>query len=704
MAQGVAKTPDLSAPRDAVNQAANRSRGLWLGYIALVAYLFITVGAVTHRDLMLQSPVRLPVLNVDLPLVGFFAVAPLFFLINHFYLLLNLLGLSRRIQEFNAATEAAGLPEKPEKTERRRLDTFVIVQMLGGTKEERQDLTGLMLRVIAWITLVIAPVTLLLFIQLQFLPHQSEALTWWHRIALLIDLILISIFWPAIRKDGRPRFLLANPALLASFPIVLFSCLVATFPGERADGGPKATDWKQEQDSVYWTVKAIVFGSLVGPPDERWPGLPFLSRTLHLADNQALIDYDTFDKIRRRYTGDDRDLDPWDERQTPWQSQRTLSLRSRNLRGAVFDRSDLRNADFEATKLQGASLDNARLQGALLIDARLQGASLNGARLQGALLTDARLQGASLIGARLQGVPLDRARLQGAELIAAKLQGASLDGARLQGASLTRARLQGASLVGARLQGASLDGARLQGASLDGAWLQGASLNGAKLQGTLLGNAKLQGAALDGARLQGALLSGAELRGASFRGTGIWRVFGRPDHIRTGEVLVENPRFVPLLPETIKRLEILALSGVESEEVKKNIQDLLARLSAAKDNLEDLLVPKSFWRELEARKDVLIYGRTLTDILEATACDIEDAEDAPHAALGLIWRHRLSQRKLSRLEAVGPLHLPNLAKHLLDAAEGRRDDCPGVKGLDEESIARLRKWAKPLENQSESQP
>ena len=34
------------------------------------------VGSVTHRDLLFESPVKLPFLNVDLPLVGFFVLGP----------------------------------------------------------------------------------------------------------------------------------------------------------------------------------------------------------------------------------------------------------------------------------------------------------------------------------------------------------------------------------------------------------------------------------------------------------------------------------------------------------------------------------------------------------------------------------------------------------------------------------------------------
>ena len=56
--------------------------------------LAIAFGSVTHRDLFLETPIKLPLLNVDLPLVGFFAVAPTVLLIFHFYVFLQLAGLA----------------------------------------------------------------------------------------------------------------------------------------------------------------------------------------------------------------------------------------------------------------------------------------------------------------------------------------------------------------------------------------------------------------------------------------------------------------------------------------------------------------------------------------------------------------------------------------------------------------------------------
>src|SRR3984893_13831116 len=81
------KAKDLQALRDAVVDAASVGAGLWFSYLFVLLYLFIAVGSVTHRDLFLQSPVRLPFLIVDLPLLGFFMLGPAIFLVVHAYVL-----------------------------------------------------------------------------------------------------------------------------------------------------------------------------------------------------------------------------------------------------------------------------------------------------------------------------------------------------------------------------------------------------------------------------------------------------------------------------------------------------------------------------------------------------------------------------------------------------------------------------------------
>src|SRR5262245_22675260 len=68
------RAKDLGTLRDAVVDAATVSTGLWISYLFALFYFAIAAGAVTHRDLLLESSVKLPFLNVELPLKAFFVL------------------------------------------------------------------------------------------------------------------------------------------------------------------------------------------------------------------------------------------------------------------------------------------------------------------------------------------------------------------------------------------------------------------------------------------------------------------------------------------------------------------------------------------------------------------------------------------------------------------------------------------------------
>src|SRR5215212_1129008 len=93
---------DLGALEKALNDAAGKASVLWTTFVTFELYLAIAFGSVTHRDLLLETPVKLPILNVDLPLVAFFAVAPAVFVIFHFYVFLQLYGLTAKTGDYGA--------------------------------------------------------------------------------------------------------------------------------------------------------------------------------------------------------------------------------------------------------------------------------------------------------------------------------------------------------------------------------------------------------------------------------------------------------------------------------------------------------------------------------------------------------------------------------------------------------------------------
>jgi len=97
------RATDLQALREAVVDAANVGGGLWLSYLFIFFYLAIAAGGVTHRDLLFENQVKLPFLNIDLPLIGFFVLGPPLFVIVHAYTLLHFTLLAGKVRDFDAA-------------------------------------------------------------------------------------------------------------------------------------------------------------------------------------------------------------------------------------------------------------------------------------------------------------------------------------------------------------------------------------------------------------------------------------------------------------------------------------------------------------------------------------------------------------------------------------------------------------------------
>jgi hypothetical protein len=345
---------------------------------------------------------------------------------------------------------------------RDQLPSNIFVQMLAGPRGVRTGAIGVMLRLIAQISLVIGPVALLVFFQIQFLPyHPPSGIELWQRITVLLDLALLWLLWPSISRGiiiwtGVPRVTFAAAAIGTLIPILL-AFTISTFPDEWLD---------QEFQSVP-IVRNLHEKLFAGKADEV-TGRPssWFSNRLVLTD-QSFVDPDKLET---------EDV--------------SHPFRGRDLTYAILSRADLRKADFTGAKLNQAALGHAKLQGAHFGCATTGRGSGSCAELQGPSLGGAQLQGANLRYAGLQGVDLGGAQLQGVDLYLAQLQGVDLGGAQLQGANLQYAGLQGVDLRFAGLQGADLIAAHLQGADLDYAQLQGADVSRSEIQGASFGNVR----------------------------------------------------------------------------------------------------------------------------------------------------------------------------------------------------------------------
>ena len=237
---------------EAVNSSSDASHTAWMLFLGLMTYLMIAVAGVTHKDLLLETPVSLPLLQVSIQQAQFFQFAPVVLVLLHLGLVSQLVLLARKTLAFDRSVqslEASDLRTHPLRLE---LHNFFFVQAVAGP--HRSYVVSAFLHGMSWLSLVILPVVLLLFIQISYLPFHDPAVTWAHRVALLVDigvLVLIGVFLTRAETSfilafwrttqDHPLTFLGTAGLLAA--IAFFSLFVATIPGEPLDRMTGPVSW-----------------------------------------------------------------------------------------------------------------------------------------------------------------------------------------------------------------------------------------------------------------------------------------------------------------------------------------------------------------------------------------------------------------------------------------------------------------------------
>jgi uncharacterized protein YjbI with pentapeptide repeats len=647
----VAKADDLEALRTAVIDGARVSFGLWISYVLVLFYFLIAAGGVTHRDLFFERPVKLPfIYDVGLPLKGFFWLGPTIFLIVHVYVLLHLAMLASKVRAFDSELRARIDDPKVRTELRRQLPIDMFVQFLAGPREVRDSIQGVLLWLIAFISMVIGPVALLVFFQLQFLAYHEEWVSWWQRGAVAADLALLWTLWPRV---GLPGGGFARAAEAGRRDVVEAMQRIATM-------------------AVMILITAVsvplVFTFATFPGE--WLDDSFRSRPKFDSIRKLVVD---FDPIGGKYHG-------------PW-----------------FDRIVLEGLDV---------IDRTKLDTEAKIAALPETLSLRGRNLEGADLIGATLPKVNLEGANLRGAFLLAADLRGASLRDAQLVGAQLGRALLQGASLEKAQLLSADLGLAELQGASLECAQLQGANLGKASLQGAWLRTAQLQGAWLNDAHLEGAILDNAQLQGAKLAGAHFEGASLRNAFIWRADARHAYGTTDarvERVETGPKRLECPPEYWREPQVVAWSAAYltrlisriEREIRREEFTVFPKLRLPLLN-PDMSLPEEqqmteHWEKVQSLSPAPdAYEAKLAEQWWQIGCSMDGA---PYVARAILNRILTSANSPISREST---EVPRLAARLL------ADECVGGITFSDRGRAKLKELRAPaaqsLPNQNAERP
>jgi Pentapeptide repeats (8 copies) len=371
-----------------MNTAAGAARNAWLAFMALLAFFVIALAGVSHKDLLVETPIELPLLQVKVPQRSFALYGPLILLLVHLSLLLQHVTLARKVKDVHdRLTKHEGNGSFRQHRLRTLVHSYTVAQAVAGPWRSR--LLGFFMHAMNWATLGILPVLVLLNFQITFLPWHDETATWLHRAYLVADVMLLVVLGVLLRAPDRGFFsglaagfrdapVSSIGSIVMAMLAIFFSLLVATIPDEKLD---KAA-------SALWSVP-VPIGATAGPAVRR-AFLPTAVLFEGITDEiQGRPDSLFSRNIVVINTSMAAPINP--EPDEP-----SINLRGRDLKYATLDRSDFRRAD-----LTGADLTGASLQQTGLIKARLTKAKLRGADLRNAGMISTFVRGADMEGARI---------------------------------------------------------------------------------------------------------------------------------------------------------------------------------------------------------------------------------------------------------------------------------------------------------------
>ena len=421
-----------------VNDAARRTRTLFSAMLVGCVYSWLTIWATRDVELITNNATStLPIIATDVPIVGFFIVAPVLLLATYVYFQVC---LQRMWDKLSVAPAVFPDGESIDsKTNSWILLGFVRSHFPQVTSRppmsSLQDYLSISL---AWL---IVPATMVVFWVRYVTRHE------WSGTLLHIAVVVYSLHLAGhtLRQAATTlsgcRF---TPNWRIRLAVICFGVIlgIASWIGIESSMPPNV--WRANLvDAEVSTKPAGAFDTLIGSF-----GKLLNENTDLVRDGLTESVDDTFQEVALRFVeeiGSNINAASWTTR---------ARLKGANLRFATASGAFLAGAD-----LRGTDLTGAELRGAFLMQADFGPQQSDGvdSEAEGASLREADLSKADLFGANLRFVDLSRARVRSSNLRFADLRGARLTGADPSNADLRSANLTDADLSGAILSEVSLD-------------------------------------------------------------------------------------------------------------------------------------------------------------------------------------------------------------------------------------------------------
>lgn len=554
---------NLSNLRQSTNDTARVTRNLLLFFLAVILFFGLLVADTNDLILFKRSDVTLPFMQIGVSVDMFYAIGPIIFIILHLVLLMSIRNF------YSAASSLIKEIEKSDNPQENLAQTSIllpfdfVLSMLYKIRRpavrERPPFWHLfrylryvmarygqlfLLSVIVAVLIFILPLFLLILIQMNFLPYQSQAITFIHQCAIAIEFVMQIVFilrLGAIRKfratiagnrSWVERGFGLGVATTISFLLVVpvaFSWSIALVPNS----------WLDERNPLSPELQSRITSLMF---EDWWHGDSCRHRD-HIP---------TVSKWRRYLYLPDRDLNISEYGDQLDLSHRMLRygwFKSSVLSGVKFSRSDLFCANFEhATIRNSSSFAEAKLHytnfsHSYLFDVDFSKAELQETKFVHADIEESNFSRITSNRSNFRNVAIRNSELKYAEFNNGRFRDATFDnisghGMRFFGTDLSRIEFHGSSIARsefsasglsrAKFYGTDIERSSFLGTNISGSEFHGANLEYAEFLGTLISGADFYGVnfsrtLLDGVYADYTYFYGTDLSGAKIIGTNLYR-------------------------------------------------------------------------------------------------------------------------------------------------------------------------------------
>ena len=432
-----------------VEQISRNARTIMFSMLLACVYTWLTIATTTDPLLLtnsISSP--LPIIRTEIPIAGFFWVAPLILLSFYLYFHIYLQRLWETLADLPAVfPDGSRLDKRAYPWLLNGLVTSHFKRLQTFRPQFSRLQTGLSV-LLGWWTV---PITLFALC-IRYLPRHDWLGTTLHVMLSITAIGAGILFYRAaratLRRETKPslswkQYLVDARGFRRGAFVLVMSVILFGFSFGAIHGIPYNTDHAADISAIdlrLWVprlMEGLGNSSFVDFIEENLSTKP--ANWVEKQGNQSNLGLIKGARLKNA------NLD--------YARARSAFLVKADLRQANLFGADLRNSDLRLANLQNANLNFANLTEARLTGAMLKGTSLQGVTLVNYDFYSANLKGINLKDAYLQNIRLDRANLQGANFENAHLQKVNLGDTNLKNANFSNARFDGVSLFSANLQG-----------------------------------------------------------------------------------------------------------------------------------------------------------------------------------------------------------------------------------------------------------